>query len=159
MACRPQSNPTFTSSDGVPPELAVLGFQRAPAYTGQTGLRYRSDRSAQGFAGVDRFDDRSRVLAHSSVLARFCVNSNSGIRFTVPRHAAAVVPSPEFIDILVFSFLCFVVVISSCVLFRRRSPRSRRPCPAHRLPVGGGHRKPPVSHSGAVGHIVFLRAA
>ena len=76
MACRPQSNPTITSSDGVPPELAVLGFQRAPAYTGQTGRRYRSDRSARGFAGVDRFDDRSRILAHSSVLARFCVNSN-----------------------------------------------------------------------------------
>ena len=74
MACRPQSNPTITSSDGVPPELAVLGFQRVPACTGQTGRRYRSDRSAQGFAGVDCFDDRSRVLAHSSVLARFCVN-------------------------------------------------------------------------------------
>ena len=65
----------FTSFDGVPPKLAVLGFQRAPACTGQTGRRYRSDRSAQGFAGVDRFDDRSRVLAYSSVLARFCVNS------------------------------------------------------------------------------------
>ena len=25
------------SSDGVPPELTVLGFQRAPACTGQTG--------------------------------------------------------------------------------------------------------------------------
>ena len=44
---------------------------------------HRSDRSAvpvrpvrQSFAGVDRFDDRSRVLAHSSVLARFCVNSS-----------------------------------------------------------------------------------
>ena len=24
--------------------------------------------------GVDRFDDRSSVLAHSSVLVRFCVN-------------------------------------------------------------------------------------
>ena len=77
MACRPQSNPTITSSDGVPPELAVLGFQRAPACTGQTGRRYRSDRSAQGFAGVDRYDDRSCVLAHSSVLARFCVNTTS----------------------------------------------------------------------------------
>ena len=64
----------ITSSDGVPPELAVLGFQRASACTGQTGWRYRSDQSAQGFAGVDHFDDRSRVLAHSSVLALFCVN-------------------------------------------------------------------------------------
>ena len=62
----------------VPLELAVLGFQRGPACTGQTGRRYRSDRSAQGFAGVDHFDDRSRVLAHSSVLARFCVNTSRG---------------------------------------------------------------------------------
>ena len=74
MACRPQSNPTITSFDGVPPELAVLDFQRTPACTGQTGRRYRSDRSAQGFAGVDHFDDRSRILTHSSVLMRFCVN-------------------------------------------------------------------------------------
>ena len=74
MACRPQSNPTITSSDGVPPELAILGFQRVPACTGQTGRRYRSDRSAQDFAGVDRCDDRSCILAHSSVLARFCVS-------------------------------------------------------------------------------------
>ena len=40
----PQNNPTITSSDGVPPELAVLGFQRAllapvrpVGETGQTG--------------------------------------------------------------------------------------------------------------------------
>ena len=75
MVCRPQSNPTFTSSDGVPPELAVLGLRELTAYTGQTGRRNRSDRSAQGFRCVDRFDDRPRVLAHSSVLARFCVNT------------------------------------------------------------------------------------
>ena len=74
MACRSQSNPTFTSSDGVPPELAVLDLRELPACTGQTGRRNRSDRSAQGFAGVDRFDDRPRVLAHSSVLVRFGVN-------------------------------------------------------------------------------------
>jgi hypothetical protein len=77
VACRPQDNPTFTSSDGVPPELAVLGFRRRPACTGQTGRRHWSNRPAQGFAGVDRFDDRSLVLAHSSVLARFCVNNIS----------------------------------------------------------------------------------
>ena len=59
----------FTSSDGVPPEFAVLGFRRRPVCTGQTGRRHRSDRPAQGFAGVDRFDDRPRVLAYSSVLA------------------------------------------------------------------------------------------
>ena len=57
-----------------PPELAVLGLQRAPTCTGQTGRRHRSDRPAQGFVGVDLFDDRSRVLAHLSVLARFYVN-------------------------------------------------------------------------------------
>ena len=75
MPCRPQSNPTFTNSDGVPPELVVLGFRRRPACTGQTGRRYRSDRPAQGFAGVDRFDDCPRILAHSRVLTRFCVNT------------------------------------------------------------------------------------
>ena len=75
MACRSQSNPSVTSSDGVPPELAVLGFQRSPAWTGQTGRRHRSDQPAQGFVGVDRSDDRSRVLAQSSVLAQFCVNN------------------------------------------------------------------------------------
>ena len=58
VACRPQSNPRSTSSDGVPPELAVLGLRELPACTGQTGRRNRSDRSAQGFCCVDRFDDR-----------------------------------------------------------------------------------------------------
>ena len=57
----------MTSSDGVPPELVVLGFQRIPARTGLTGRRHRSDRPAQSFVGVDRSDDRSRVLVHSSV--------------------------------------------------------------------------------------------
>ena len=66
----------FTSSDGVPPELAVLGFQRNPACTGQTGRQHRSDRPAQDFGGVDHFDDRLHVLAHSSVLAGLCVNRN-----------------------------------------------------------------------------------
>jgi hypothetical protein len=28
----------------------------------------------------------------------------------------------------------------------------RRPCPASRHSAGGGHRKPPVSRSGAVAH-------
>jgi len=40
---------------------------------------------------------------------------------------------------------------------RRSSFRHRRPRPAHRLPVGGGHRKPPVSRSGAVAHLVSHR--
>jgi len=47
----------FTSSDEVPPELAVLGFRGFLAYTSQTGWRHRSDRSAQDFRRVDRFDD------------------------------------------------------------------------------------------------------
>ena len=50
--------PTFTSSDEVPPELVVLGLRELPACTGQTGRRNWSDRSAQGFRCVDRFDDR-----------------------------------------------------------------------------------------------------
>ena len=75
MACRPQSNPSRASSDEVPLELAFLGLRGSLLHTGQTGLWNRSDRSAQSSAGVDRFDDRSRVLAHSSVLARFCVNT------------------------------------------------------------------------------------
>ena len=75
MACRPQNNPTITSSDGVPPELAVLGLREFPACTGRQNL---PDWSAQGFLYVDRFDDRPRVLAHSSVLARFCVNKLFG---------------------------------------------------------------------------------
>ena len=63
----------MTSSDEVPPELDVLGLQRGPSCTSQTGRRHQSDRPSQGFAGVDRFDDRSRVLAHSSVFgANLC---------------------------------------------------------------------------------------
>ena len=64
MACRSQSNPRFTSSDEVPPELAVLGsrsvLHRPVDTTGWTG-------SAQSIAGVDHFDDRSHVLVHPSV--------------------------------------------------------------------------------------------
>jgi hypothetical protein len=45
--CRPQSNPRRAISDGVPPEAAILGFHRAPAYTGKTGAPDRSDRSGQ----------------------------------------------------------------------------------------------------------------
>jgi len=46
VACRPQSNPSRVSSDGVPPELAFLGLRGALLHTGQTGLWNRSDRSA-----------------------------------------------------------------------------------------------------------------
>ena len=45
VACRPQSNPRSTRSDGVPPELEILGFRRLPGapvwpvcITGLTGL-------------------------------------------------------------------------------------------------------------------------
>ena len=72
MACRTQSNPSRASSGGVPPELVFLGLRGSLLHT---GLWNRSDRSAESSAGVDRFDDRSYVLAHSSVLARFCVNT------------------------------------------------------------------------------------
>ena len=85
MSCRSQDNPTFTSSDGVPPKLAVLGFRRRPACTGQTGRRHRSDRPAQGFAGVDGFDDRLHVLAHSSVFgANLCQHLENTNIFIVP---------------------------------------------------------------------------
>ena len=42
MACRPQGNPRSASSDGVPLELAVLGFRGVSAPTGLTGLREAS---------------------------------------------------------------------------------------------------------------------
>ena len=38
----------------------------------------------------------------------------------------------------------------------RRSIRFRRPSPAHRLPVGGGHRISTVSRSGAVNHPLLV---
>ena len=67
MALRPQSNPSTASSDGVPPELVFLGLRavlhrsvRPVGTTGQTGW-------AQGFVGVDRFDDHPHVLPHLGV--------------------------------------------------------------------------------------------
>ena len=54
MAFRPQDNPRSVSSDGVPPELVVLGFHDVSASSGLTGLKNRSDRSAQDLAGEDR---------------------------------------------------------------------------------------------------------
>ena len=70
MAYRPQSNPRFMSSDGVPPELEVLGF---PGVLGRTGLTGRRGEPV----GEDRVDDL-RVLALSSVLAQICVNTLFG---------------------------------------------------------------------------------
>ena len=78
MACRPQSNPKSTSSDGVPPELEVLGFRGSPWSTGLTGRYHRSDRSVRREpVGEDRVDD-PRVLALSSVLAQISVNTLFG---------------------------------------------------------------------------------
>ena len=54
MACRLQDNPRSASSDGVPHELVVLGFRGVFASSGQTGLKNRSDWSAQDLAGEDR---------------------------------------------------------------------------------------------------------
>ena len=54
MACRLQDNPRSASSDEVPPELVVLGFRGVSASSGLTGLKNRSDRSAQDLAGEDR---------------------------------------------------------------------------------------------------------
>ena len=68
MDCRPQSSPSSISSDGVPPELLVLGLRRLPGapvcYTGLTGRRREA-------AGVDRFDD---LAARSSAFE--CVGTN-----------------------------------------------------------------------------------
>ena len=73
MACRLRATLASVSSDRVPPELAVLGLRDVLLCSGQTGRHSRSDRSAQDLAGVDRFDNRSRVLAHPSVFgANLC---------------------------------------------------------------------------------------
>ena len=45
MACRPQGNPRSSSSDGVPPELEILGLRVFLPSTGLTGWSGRSDRS------------------------------------------------------------------------------------------------------------------
>ena len=75
MACRPQSNPSSISSDGVPPELLVLGLRRLPGvpvrYTGQTGRRREA-------AGVDRFDDLATRSSAFECVTRFCVNTLFG---------------------------------------------------------------------------------
>ena len=54
MACRLQDNPRSASSDGVSPELVVLDFRGVSTSSGLTGLKNRSDRSAQDLAGEDR---------------------------------------------------------------------------------------------------------
>ena len=63
MACRPQDNPRSTSSDGVSPELAVLGLREASLCpTGLTGRRGTS-------SGCDRCDparSSACVLANSA---------------------------------------------------------------------------------------------
>ena len=78
MPCRPQSNPRSTSSDGVPPELEVLGLHGVLCRTGLTGRHNWSDRSMRREpVGEDRVDN-PRVLAHSSVLALISVNTLFG---------------------------------------------------------------------------------
>ena len=75
MAYRPQSNPRFTSSDGIPPELEVLGLRGVLCRTGLTGRHNRSDLSVRREPiGEDHVDD-PRVLAFSSVLAQISVNT------------------------------------------------------------------------------------
>ena len=68
MACRPQSNPSSISSDGVPPELLVLGLRRLPGapvrYTGLTSRRREA-------AGVDRLNDLVARSTRSSVWPDF----------------------------------------------------------------------------------------
>ena len=77
MAYQPQSNPRSISSDGVPPEIEVLGLRGVLYRTGLTGRHNRSDRSVRREpVGEDRVDD-PRVLAFSSVLAQISVNRGS----------------------------------------------------------------------------------
>jgi hypothetical protein len=67
VACRPQGNPRSSNSDGVPPELEVLGLRDVLCITGLTGCPNRSDRSVRREPiGEDRIDD-PRVIAHPSV--------------------------------------------------------------------------------------------
>jgi len=75
VACRPQSNPSSISSDGVPPELLVLDLSHlpgAPVYPVRiSGLISLRREAASG----DRFDD---LAVHSSTfecVTRFCVNN------------------------------------------------------------------------------------
>ena len=75
MACRPRSNPRSTSSDGVPPELEILGFRGVLYRTGLTGRHNRS--VCREPIGEDSVDD-PRVLALSSVLAQISVNTLFG---------------------------------------------------------------------------------
>jgi hypothetical protein len=46
VALLTQSNPRRATSDGVPPEAAILGLHRTSAATGQTGPGRRSASSA-----------------------------------------------------------------------------------------------------------------
>ena len=87
MDCRPQGNPRSTSSDGVPPELEVLGLRRLPGapvwpvcYTDLTGRR-------RDAAGVDHFDDLATRSSASERVTRFCINTwyiHSVISFPLP---------------------------------------------------------------------------
>ena len=69
MACRLQDNPRSASSDGVPPDLVVLGFHGVSASSGLTGLKNRSDRPTQDLAGEDRL--RSARASAFPALIRF----------------------------------------------------------------------------------------
>ena len=67
MACQLQDNPRSASSDGVLPELVVLGFRGVSASSGLTGRR-------RDTAGVDRFDDLAARSSTFECVTRFCVN-------------------------------------------------------------------------------------
>ena len=81
VACRPQSNPRSTSSNGIPPELEVLGFYGILCITGLTGCPNRSDWSTRREpVGEDRIEDPC-VLAHSIVWPDFV--STAGTKTSV----------------------------------------------------------------------------
>jgi len=61
VACRLQDNPISASSDGVPPELVVLGFRGVSVSSGLTGLRRTS---------------LVRIVCDPRVLVLLCVDQN-----------------------------------------------------------------------------------
>ena len=64
-------------------------------------------------------------------------------------------PSPDFTQKIFLTVCSSFLTSTASSAFQVAppvSPRFRRPRPAHRLPVGGGHRHAPVSRFGAVAH-------
>ena len=72
MARRPQSHPTITSSDGVPPELSVLDLREFSACTGQTGRETGQTGPSRVFAVLIVLTIVARSSAFECVGANLC---------------------------------------------------------------------------------------